>query len=333
MPFYNAEKTIEKSIRSALNQTESSFELLAIDDGSTDSSLSIVQKISLEDNRIKFFSCNHGGISVARNLALQYASGEYLYFLDADDIMEPTLLEKMCLAMEKNNAQIAFCRFKNVDENENDLFTLYESNLSKFASCLKDVQYLYIPKTGTTQSEMTDSLLWSLFRVLFRNDIVKSKKIRFELVPFAEDFLFLTQYLKHIKNGCLVDEVLYKYTLLKNSVATHSRGYKSDYDDVANLLLKRAKETLYGNSIYTRKRQREIYRIFALCLAYNRILNMFLADNPMSIYKKRRKSIIRWYNPTHLEELRYQIGEKRYMLLKCFYEKSYQDVYQLLKSN
>ena len=86
MPVYNAEKYISESIRSVQNQNFDNWEIICIDDGSTDNSVNIVKKISLTDNRVKLLFQNHAGSGPARNKGIINAQGRYVCFLDADDI-------------------------------------------------------------------------------------------------------------------------------------------------------------------------------------------------------------------------------------------------------
>ena len=89
VPVYNAEKTIRRCIDSALQQSEENIELLLIDDGSTDLSGQICDEYALIDSRITVFHQNNTGVSGARNKGLEYARGEYITFLDADDELFP----------------------------------------------------------------------------------------------------------------------------------------------------------------------------------------------------------------------------------------------------
>lgn len=95
MPVYNAEKYLKEAIDSILNQTLDDLELICVDDGSTDSSLDILNEYALKDNRVNVFTQNHGGGGAARNLALTKCSGKYLYCMDADDILDSNALSEL----------------------------------------------------------------------------------------------------------------------------------------------------------------------------------------------------------------------------------------------
>lgn len=104
IPVYNGEKTIQKTIESVLNQTFSGFELLVVDDGSQDSTLAIVNQI--KDPRLKIFSKQNTGVAASRNWGLSRASGQYVSFLDADDLWAADKLESQLKTLE-NSPQAA----------------------------------------------------------------------------------------------------------------------------------------------------------------------------------------------------------------------------------
>lgn len=94
IPVYNTEAYVEEAVRSIMNQTLREIEIIIIDDGSTDNSLSVIKKLSLEDNRINYFSQPNMGQSVARNVGIDRAQGDYIYFMDSDDVLIENTLEK-----------------------------------------------------------------------------------------------------------------------------------------------------------------------------------------------------------------------------------------------
>lgn len=100
IPAYNAEKTIRETIESVQKQTFSNFEVIIINDGSTDRTLNIIEQII--DPRIRCFSYNNGGIAVARNRGIQQAKGDYIAFLDADDLWTKDKLELQLAALQNN---------------------------------------------------------------------------------------------------------------------------------------------------------------------------------------------------------------------------------------
>ena len=106
VPVYNTEKYICECLHSLIQQSYSHIEIIAVDDGSTDSSLSILNDISEKDNRLKVFSQCNQGVSAARNLALKKATGEYIMFVDADDWIDLSTIEECLQAI--GDADVCF---------------------------------------------------------------------------------------------------------------------------------------------------------------------------------------------------------------------------------
>jgi len=99
VPAYNAERYIGRTLRSALNQTFRDIEVIVINDGSTDNTRLIVEKIALKDNRVRVFNTVNRGVAMARNLGIEKAQGSYVAFLDADDLWHPIKIERQFTAL------------------------------------------------------------------------------------------------------------------------------------------------------------------------------------------------------------------------------------------
>ncbi|TQQ83941.1 glycosyltransferase family 2 protein [Peptacetobacter hominis] len=116
-PMYNAEKYIKDTIESVISQEYKEWEMIVVDDCSTDGCTEIVKKYSNKDSRIKYIrSEKNGGVSKARNLALKNASGRYIAFLDSDDIWSPEKLSRQIDFMKKENATISFTSYELINE-------------------------------------------------------------------------------------------------------------------------------------------------------------------------------------------------------------------------
>ena len=111
MPVYNAQKYLEESLNSILCQTFDDFELIIIDDGSTDNSYEICERYKEKDERIIVIHQINQGPSVARNIGIKKAIGKYIVFCDSDDILDKNALSLLYNAMEKYNADLAICGY------------------------------------------------------------------------------------------------------------------------------------------------------------------------------------------------------------------------------
>ena len=117
VPVYNVDQYLENCIESILNQTFKDYELILIDDGSTDKSGEICDKYEKKDNRIKVIHKYNGGLSSARNAGLDLACGKYIGFVDSDDSIHPEMYEILYDLQQIYNADISVCSFKKVYEN------------------------------------------------------------------------------------------------------------------------------------------------------------------------------------------------------------------------
>lgn len=109
VPVYNAQESLETCVKSILMQSYKNYEIILIDDGSTDNSLSICESLKKKSDKITVLSQNNSGVSAARNNGIKKSKGEYLLFIDADDVVEKTMLETL---MKKSENDIVISGFK-----------------------------------------------------------------------------------------------------------------------------------------------------------------------------------------------------------------------------
>ncbi len=135
VPVYNSEKYLRRCIDSICNQTFKDFELIIVNDGSHDNSLIICNEYAELDPRIRIIDKLNEGVSVARNMALNYANGKYIGFVDSDDYISPRMYEKMYYAIKENAASIAVCGFyseyMHALQGEEGLYLTYKELWSK----------------------------------------------------------------------------------------------------------------------------------------------------------------------------------------------------------
>jgi teichuronic acid biosynthesis glycosyltransferase TuaG len=121
-PSFNSEKFIAETIQSVKNQTYSNWEMIIVDDCSTDKTVSIIEEFLAKDNRIRFFQLDkNSGAGIAREIALSKAQGDYIAFLDADDLWKPLKLEKQLQFLKDNSAPFTFSFYDCMDEEGNSL--------------------------------------------------------------------------------------------------------------------------------------------------------------------------------------------------------------------
>lgn len=121
-PCYNGAKYIRETINSVRAQTYANWEMLVIDDGSTDNSAEIVREYSAKDKRIRLVRQENAGSAAARNNGIRQCSGQYIALLDADDLWKPEFLEKQIAFMKKKQAVCVFCSYERVNEQSRPIF-------------------------------------------------------------------------------------------------------------------------------------------------------------------------------------------------------------------
>ncbi len=109
IPAYNVERFIAECVNSVREQTYKNLEIIIVDDGSSDGTLDICQRIAVEDDRIKVLQNNHGGVSRARNAGLDNATGGYIMSVDSDDVIAPDMIETLYNKLKEHNADVVAC--------------------------------------------------------------------------------------------------------------------------------------------------------------------------------------------------------------------------------
>lgn len=235
IPMYNAEKYIEETIHSILNQTYQQIEIVIVDDESTDQSSSIVKRIKeTSPDKIQYIKQKNQGVSVARNTGIENANGKYIAFLDSDDLWHPTKLEKQVQSMHFNQMDACYCGYMN----------FFETTPEK-----SEVKTKFI-KGNIASNYLTRNIIAQTSTWIFKKSVVKDYNIRFTPnCNWGEDLEFLFK-LMSVTEVCYVDEYLTYYRILQNGNLT------SRYQDYKLLttteleIYRRIKKWIQMNSVY-----------------------------------------------------------------------------------
>lgn len=216
LPAYNAEKTIQLAIESVLCQTYQAWELIIIDDGSTDNTAIICKESEKNDNRIKYYQQRNEGPAIARNRGINSAIGEYLSFIDADDTYSPDFLKNMVDAIEHYNCDISICGFTKVSKTNSLVISQPFGN-----SILDETEYLKYFFKGNPGG------VASLWTKLYRRDLIISRNILLDAkMKHGEDWKFNIELLTSGKTKIVaIDRPLYNYFDTQNSI---TKSYRFD---------------------------------------------------------------------------------------------------------
>ena len=201
VPVYKSEETLASCVKSLQEQTETQLEILLVDDGSPDGCPALCDALAREDARIRVIHKENGGVSSARNAGIAKASGEYVLFVDSDDSVEPTMVEKLLRGIDR--ADIAICGYHH-------------------HFCGRDVEK--IPRAeGETGAECFLKLYgWGYMNMPWNKLYRRSLLGRFdESLSLGEDLLFNLDYLRRAEGVTVVSEPLYHY-IQNNTGATLS---------------------------------------------------------------------------------------------------------------
>ena len=222
IPVYKVENYLDTCLENVIKQTYKNLEIILVDDGSPDNSPKKCDEWAKKDNRIKVVHKLNGGVSSARNAGLDVATGEYVGFVDADDIIDLTMYEKLITSAVQTGADITLCGFKYVFENGSEK-PYTEINLPKVSSD-NITQYFLTTGTEFKRDEIiTDNIMGSVCRTLIKKD--KINNFRFKNIIYAEDLLFLMDLINAKTSIGVVNEQLYGY-LQRSTSAVHTFSEK-----------------------------------------------------------------------------------------------------------
>lgn len=208
IPIYNTEKYIGECIESVINQTFKDWELILVDDGSTDKSGLICNKYSLPDKRIRYIAQSNKGQCAARNLGIDESSGEFLMFMDADDTLVPNALKVCYDYMIDNQVDVVCAECMSISSDG----SLYKYSRPSFVNRIVDnVEYL--------KMILTHSTLCSIWAKLYRRSFIGSNRF-LKKADRGVDVIFWSMVLplKHSRI-LLSSDKIYKYRILSQSVS------------------------------------------------------------------------------------------------------------------
>ena len=243
IPVYNVEKYIDKCMESVLNQTYSNLEIILVDDGSPDNSGKMCDEYAVKDNRVKVIHKENGGLSSARNAGLDIATGEYVAFIDSDDFVETTMIEKVVSKIEETNADV--CMFSHFTYN-GETSVAHARPLDKDEYETEEIRDLIIPMFIGQKDAVGHHLLGFVCCQLFRRSSIGEQRFKSEREYYAEDIVFDLEFYIRAKKMCVVNEPLYYYRYVESSL---SNRYRKNLFDKFALLLEFKQSFVLDNDI------------------------------------------------------------------------------------
>lgn len=222
IPIYNIEQYLDRCLKSVMEQTYQSLQILLIDDGSTDHSLLLCQNWQKKDPRVEVYHKTNGGVSSARNLGIEKATGEWLIFIDGDDWIEPDMLRKMHDCAVENDADAAICSFVLDYGEKKEPALVFEGEEALQVISGKQAAESLVNRQ--TQYNVDNSPC----NKLVRRKIIEKHSLSFPVGRrMAEDMLFVTKAMLEMERCVLLPDTFYHYFLVREG---NSSTKKFDMD-------------------------------------------------------------------------------------------------------
>lgn len=208
IPVYNCQDYLKRCLDSVFLQDYSNYEVICIDDGSTDDSAQITKEYN-----VRYYYQENSGQAVARNKGIELAKGEWLCFVDSDDAIQPNYLSKMYKATN-NDIDIVVCRIKRINEDGS-----YNIDVMKKLGIINNKEALVTVNLGPTNK-------------LIRKEVIKDSRFAGDKLRF-EDVLFTTELLANSRHINIIDDILYDYYIRENSTM---RKFDNTLNDIFIIL-------------------------------------------------------------------------------------------------
>lgn len=264
IPVYNAEKFIRQCLESVINQTYSNLEVICINDGSLDNSIGILKEYKMKDNRIVIIDKQNEGVSEARNTGINFATGDFIMFVDSDDWIDGTTCEDAIKAINRYNSDICFFNYVRefIDRGKvRIIFTEKEKYFNK-KEC-KDVLCKRI--IGLSGEELrypdTIDIISPFWGKLYKSELIKNNDIKIvslSEICTCEDGLFNISAFYHANSAVYINKPLYHYRKYNaNSIITSYKenlfsGWQNLFDYMRNFIHSNDCDNTFNCALYNR---------------------------------------------------------------------------------
>jgi teichuronic acid biosynthesis glycosyltransferase TuaG len=200
-PMYNGERFVGQTIDSVLSQTYPNWEMIIIDDGSSDKGPEIVRDYTLKDNRITLLTQPNAGSGAARNNGIREAKGQYIALLDADDTWNPDFLEQQLKLMKDKHALLVYGSHTRIDEHS------------------KEVLKPYIAPAKITYNDLLKNCYISCLTGLYDTSVYGKVYLREDMKSLRDDYVYWLEIMKKVKRAYGNKKIIANYRMLKSSTS------------------------------------------------------------------------------------------------------------------
>ena len=285
MPVYNAEKHLDKSIESVLQQSLHYIELVVVNDGSTDRSLDIIMNYANVDKRITVINKGHEGVSIARNTAVKAAKGKYIAFIDADDYVELDMYETMYLTLVQAHSNIAMCGY--IEESNRNMKYTKLPWMDRTVIQKNDIYNQLIPSmiSHSKQDITSEIIKGTVWRLLINKEFIVDHDIKFNSkIALAEDLIFCIDLFSQAESIAILEKCFYHY--VRHNLSTLN-SYRKNVLEESLYVQENLKLTLSVNNLLNDNMERFITNrllMYTCCIS-----NCFRLGAP--IYQEKIKIV------------------------------------------
>lgn len=278
IPVYNAQDRLSVCVESVLKQSFREFELILVNDGSKDDSLAICRRFAASDNRIRVIDKENSGAGETRNAGLDAAKGEFILFVDADDMIDPCMAERL-LALMTEDVDLVCCGHREETEGQPEIRTR-SYGLSEDPWRTEDLAAAYL----LMEEGSHFCYLWNK---LFRRSIIAEHGVRFQKrFITGQDLDFVLQYYYHVRRCVLTDYAPYLY--YSNGTNSLCSRYKKGLYEIVSELSEERMQMFRHLGLLETAEGREAYERSHLVYLHSCIPNMFRKNARLPRKEKKR---------------------------------------------
>lgn len=235
MPVYNVEGYLDDCLQSIVSQSFQDWECICVNDGSTDGSLSILQKWAEKDSRFRIISQDNGGLSAARSAGAAAARFEIISFVDSDDQLRPDFLAELVNRIDKYDLDVCGCSYESFPNGRCKKFQFATDKVLGFEELMR-----------SSRSIQKSNDLCFVWRYMIKRELLIKNNIHFDKrVRIGEDMIFMTEVMAHAQRIMLTDEPLYLYRINNPNSLMRDRKYNPYMDESYRIMY----ETKYSQCV------------------------------------------------------------------------------------
>lgn len=293
IPAYNSKRYIDTCLKSILNQTCDDFEIVIINDGSSDNTLEVLENYQKKYNNIRIFSQENAGISAARNHGIEVASGEYITFVDHDDVIASDYVEKVKKKINQSKSDMLVFGYDTIDQNNKRINTIRVS---------EDLEWV---RWGVC----------TVWLIVAKRELYMKYNIRFPQGLFNEDIPVAIKLSYYCENICALDEVLYHYRVYVGNTSSNIHKKFNQAPESRENVFKELRKVF---DKVTGKRQKELIKYNAIKFYYGILFVYFKYNTKTELLEEYEKYTvaIKKYFPDYKKSKVYLRKPKGEPLLK-----------------